>query len=54
VVPNPPVVEAGDFAAIRPGVKNQDPETDCNENASFQSQPSGRANQSHPALHWDQ
>lgn len=44
----------GGFAAFRPGVKNWVPETNGNESASFQSQPSGRANQSRPALRWDQ
>lgn len=54
MVPNQPIVEARGFAAFRPGAKNRDPETNCNESASFQSQPSGRANQSWPALRWDQ
>lgn len=51
---NQPVVKAGGFAAFRTGVKKGDRETNCNESASFQSQPSGRANQSRPALRWDQ
>lgn len=31
MVLNQPVVEAGGFAVFRPGVENQDPETNCNE-----------------------